>query len=322
MKLIIQIPCFNEEKTLPFTLKALPNYIKGIEKIETLIIDDGSSDSTAEVAKKCGVDHIIRFDSNRGLGQAFNFGIKKSVELGADIVVNTDADNQYRGSDIEKLVKPILEGKSDLVIGCRPIKHHPEFSFIKKLLQFTGSWVMRKISGANIPDAASGFRAFTKNACLRLNIHSNFSHCMETLIQASASNIRYSWVKIDVNPKQRESRLFKSILHYIWNSGKTILAVSFYYNPTRLFTFISIIFIFPSIIIGLRFIYLVYIQPFDGDRSYIPSLILLSILGGVSTVCLGLALIGEFFKVHRRINEQILFEIKSLSLNKNKYKDK
>ena len=318
MKLIIQIPCFNEEETLPITLKALPKSMRGIEKIECLIIDDGSSDRTSIVAKEYGVDHIFRFESNRGLGQAFDFGIKKAVELGADIVVNTDADNQYQGKDIEKLVQPILEGKSDIAIGCRPIKNHPEFSLIKKLFQFLGSWVMRKLSGANIPDAASGFRAFSKQACLRLNIHSKFSHCMETLIQAGAVDLRFSCVPIGINPKQRESRLFKSILHYIWNSGKTMLAVSLHYNPTRLFTFTSLIFLLPSLLIGLRFIYLVYVQPFDGNRSYIPSLILLAVLGGISTVFLGLALIGEFFKVHRRINEQILFEIKKITLNKNK----
>ena len=318
MKLIIQIPCFNESSSLPLTLRALPKEIKGIKKIETLIIDDGSTDGTSSVAQKHGVNHIYRFDANRGLGQAFDFGIRKAVELGADIVVNTDADNQYQADDIENLIRPIIESKSEIVIGCRLIKNHPEFSPLKKSLQFLGSWIMRKLSGTNIPDAASGFRAFSKHACLRLNIHSKFSHCMETLIQAGAAGITISWVPVNINPKQRESRLFKSISDYIWNSGKTILGVSLHYNPTRLFALSSLIFLIPSLLLGLRFLYLVYFIPFDSSRSYIPSLILLSILGGTGILFIALALIGEFFKVQRRFNEQVLYEIKKLNIKDRK----
>ena len=232
------------------------------------------------------MNHIFRFDANRGLGQAFDFGIRKAVELGADIVVNTDADNQYQADDIENLIRPIIESKSEIVIGCRPIKNHPEFSPLKKSLQFLGSWIMRKLSGTNIPDAASGFRAFSKHACLRLNIHSKFSHCMETLIQAGAAGITISWVPVNINPAKENPDFFKSISDYIWNSGKLFLVCLciitqlvyslFFFNLLILPSTRSRVFI-PSIFYTLI------------QADHIPSLILLSILGGGNPVhCTGL----------------------------------
>ncbi|MCP3965720.1 MAG: glycosyltransferase family 2 protein [Lentisphaerae bacterium] len=211
MKLIIQIPCFNEENTLAETIADLPKNIPGIDKIEVMVVDDGCTDGTVSVAKSLGVDHIVRLGTNRGLATAFWRGIEHAMDHGADILVNTDADNQYCGADIAKLVQPVIEDEADMVVGCRPIAKHPEFKFLKKMLQLFGSWTLRKISKTNVRDAASGFRAFSREMCQRIFIHSRFSYCMETLIQAGNSGCRVASVDIRVNPKTRESRLFKNI---------------------------------------------------------------------------------------------------------------
>ena len=219
MKLVIQIPCFNEEQTLPQTIHDLPQSIPGIDQIEILVVDDGSTDRTVEVARLCGAHHVLSLDTNRGLGRAFAMGLEKAMSLHADIVVNTDGDNQYVGADIAKLVEPILRHQADMVVGCRPIADHPEFSLLKKLLQSLGSWTLRSLSKTSVRDAASGFRAFSREACGRLVIYSRFSYCMETLIQAGNSHLRVDSVDIRVNPITRKSRLFKSLPEYLWKSG-------------------------------------------------------------------------------------------------------
>ncbi len=305
VKLIIQIPCFNEEKTLPATLHDLPSKIDGIDTIEYLVIDDGSKDNTVEVAKSNGVHHILSLGTNRGLATAFKLGIEHALSKGADIVVNTDADNQYFGGDIPKLIEPILAGKADLVVGCRPIADHPEFNGIKKVLQFVGSWTLRRISKTEVRDAASGFRAFSLETCQRIFIHSQFSYCMETLIQAGNSGLRVASVDIDVNPKTRESRLFKSIPEYIIKSGSTMLTMLILYRPGRFFASLANILLFISVLIGTRFLYYMYFVPeFSGGN--IQSLILLAVLATASFTLYSLAVVGELLKANRKILEDIL----------------
>ena len=309
MKLIIQIPCFNEEKTLPETINELPREVEGFDSVEFLIIDDGSTDKTFETAKKLGVDHIIQLGSNRGLATAFKFGIEYALEKGADVIVNTDGDNQYCGKDIPKLIRPIIEKKADMVVGCRPIKNHPEFALVKKFLQIFGSWTLRKISRTNIRDAASGFRAFSRETCQRLNILSQFSYTMESLIQAGNSGLRIKSVDIRINKKTRNSRLFRNVPEFIFKSTSTILMMFLLYRPGRFFTLFSSIFLIPSFFIGVRFLYLIT-QNSDPSRTYIPSLILLSILAWTGFLCIALGLIGIKIKSLRQVQNEILYLIR------------
>ena len=218
MKLIIQIPCYNEEDTLPATLADLPRTIEGIDVIETLIIDDGSSDRTAEVARLHGVDHVVRFAANRGLARAFAAGLDAALKLGADVIVNTDADHQYQGGDIPRLVRPILRREADMVIGSRDLKNIAHFSWIKKLLQRIGSSFVRTLSDTDIPDTTSGFRAYSRNAAMRLNVLSDFTYTLETIIQAGASGLAIASVPVSTNTTMRASRLFSSSGEYILRS--------------------------------------------------------------------------------------------------------
>jgi glycosyltransferase involved in cell wall biosynthesis len=307
MKLIIQIPCFNEEKTLPLVFADLPKEIPQINTIEYLVIDDGSTDNTIETAKGLGVHHIIQLGSNRGLAYAFSAGIKYALEVGADIVVNTDGDNQYYGGDIEKLVKPIIEGNSDIVVGCRPILKHKEFSPVKKLFQLLGSWVLRRISKTRVKDAPSGFRAFSREACYRFFIYSSFSYTMETLIQAGNSNLRVQSVDVSVNPKTRNSRLFKNIFEHIYRSAGTMLAMYILYRPGRFFFLIGTFFNSIGLALGIRYLYLVFVvaKP-DTDRTYLPSLILLAILAFWGIISYLIGILGELIKSIRRQNEELL----------------
>lgn len=308
MKLIIQIPCLNEEKTIAETIADLPLKIPSIDTIEYMIVDDGSTDRTIEVAKAAGAHHIVRLGSNRGLATAFRRGVEYALEHGADILVNTDADNQYYGPDIAKLVQPILAYEADLVIGCRPIIDHPEFSPVKKLLQLAGSWTLRHISKTTPRDAASGFRAFSRESLQRIFIYSHFSYCMETLIQAGNSGIRVASVDIQVNPKTRESRLFKSVPQYVKKSGGTMLAMFVLYRPGWFFVFCATPFIFGALFLGLRFIYLIYgIHTVQMGRTYIPSLVLLAVCSIIGTLLIALGIIGEILKAQRRIAEENLY---------------
>lgn len=312
MKLVIQIPSFNEEKTLPQTLQELPRSIPGIDEIEILVVDDGSTDRTAEVARACGAHQVLSLGSNRGLAYAFARGLERAVFLGADIVVNTDADNQYCGADIPKLIQPILEKHADLVVGCRPITGHPEFGLLKKGLQMLGSLVLRLISKTTVVDAASGFRAFSRETCKRLFIHSRFSYCMETLIQAGNSRLRVASVDIRVNPQTRSSRLYKSISEYLWKSGATMLAMFILYRPGRFFGLLASVCLAGAFTLGLRFIYLIYIiQPLTPTKIYhVPSLILAAILALSGVMLLALGIIGELIRSHRALTEEVLYQLR------------
>ena len=306
MKLFIQIPCFNEEKTLPNVIRDLPKQIDGIDEIEIMIVDDGSTDKTIEVARSLGIRHIVEHGSNRGLAMTFRHGSEYALAHGADILVNTDGDNQYCGADIGKLCRPILEGRADLVVGCRPIMGHAEFSPIKKLLQLAGSWTLRRISKTAVRDAASGFRAFSRETLQRIFIHSTFSYCMETLIQAGNTGIRVASVDIRVNPKTRESRLFKSIPQYIRKSGGTMLAMFILYRPGRFFMMVSLLFWLLSFGIGIRAVYLRWIGS-SLFRDHLPSLLLLVVSAVIAIMLDALAIIGELLKAQRHLTEEVLY---------------
>ena len=307
MKLIIQIPCFNEESTLPHTVGDLPKSIPGIDSIEIQVVDDGSTDRTAEVARQLGVDYIVRLGTNRGLAAAFTAGIRHATEQGADIVVNTDGDNQYRGTNIAKLVAPILNGHADFVVGCRPIIDHEEFGFVKKSLQLVGSWVLRRISRTRVRDAASGFRAFSRDACNRLFVHSKFSYCMETLIQAGNSGMRVESVDVGVNRKTRESRLFRSMPQYVAQQTITMLAMALLYRPLAFFNLLASPFFVAAFGLGVRYMYLKWgLYPEDPTRTFIPSLILLAVLSVLGTGLVLAGLVSSLFVAQRRLIETVL----------------
>jgi len=317
MKLVIQIPCFNEEQTLPQTIGDLPKSIPGIDQIEILVVDDGSTDRTAEVARSSGARHVLSLGTNRGLGRAFAMGLEKAVSLGADIVVNTDGDNQYVGADVAKLVEPILRRHADMVVGCRPIINHPEFSPLKKMLQLIGSWTLRLLSKTRVRDAASGFRAFSKEACNRLVIYSRFSHCMETLIQAGNSQLRVKSVDIRVNSNARQSRLFKSTPEYLWKSGATMVTMFVHYRPGLFFGLLSAVNFVSATFIGLRFLYNTYLAPPSAlHRTYIPSLILLAVLAILGVGLATLAIIANLLRGNRRLIEEILYRLRLLALER------
>lgn len=303
MKLIIQIPCYNEENTIAQTVSELPKEISGISSIEYLVIDDGSTDKTIETARQAGVHHVISNGSNRGLGFTFMEGVRFCLAHGADIVVNTDGDNQYCGADIPLLVQPILSKAADIVVGCRPIKDHQEFSPFKKMMQSLGSFTLRMISKTSVRDAASGFRAFSRDTCMRLNVYSRFSYCMETLIQAGTSNLKVCSVDIRVNPKTRESRLFSNAFEHIGKSGLTMLTMFILYRPGRFFFGLGSILMSMALILGLRFVYLVYIAEATLGRTYLPSLILLSVLATLGSLSFIVGVLGEVLKFNRIISE-------------------
>ena len=240
MKLIIQIPCYNEEKTLTIALDALPKHIEGIDQIEYLIINDGSKDNTVQVARDWGVHYVVNFKKNKGLAKGFMAGLDACLRNGADIIVNTDADNQYCAEDIEKLVRPILEGKTDIVIGARPIDQTEHFSFLKKKLQHLGSFVVRKASKSDIPDAPSGFRAYSREAAMRLNVVNEYTYTLETIVQAGRSKIAMESVPIRTNEELRPSRLFNSMFGYVKKSMVTIFRAFMMYKPMKYFTWGSV----------------------------------------------------------------------------------
>src|SRR5574341_36508 len=243
MKLIIQIPCYNEEATLPLTVQDLPDRIPNVDCVELLVIDDGSADGTIRVAQTLGVHHIVRLPRHVGLAAAFAAGLEASLARGADIIVNTDADNQYRGENIPRLIQPILEGRAEIVIGDRRVGQLAHFSPGKRLLQRVGRWVVQAASGVRIPDAASGFRAYSREAALRMTVMSSYSYTLETLIQAGAWQIPMTYVPVSVNPQTRQSRLIRSLPHYLLNSAITIIRAYTMYQPLRVFLTISALFV-------------------------------------------------------------------------------
>lgn len=306
MKLVIQIPCLNEEENLPQTLADLPRELPGIDSIEILVIDDGSTDRTVEVAKEHGADHVLSLITNRGLATAWARGVAYALSIGADMVVNTDADNQYCGEDIAKLVQPVVTGKAEIVVGSRPVIDHPEFGLVKKALQLLGSWTLRKLSQTAVPDAASGFRCFSREACQRLFVYSKFSYCMETLIQAGNTGMRVVSVSIRVNPKTRESRLFRSIPQYVYKQATTMLSLFVLYRPGMLFFGSSLVFFGIALMLGLRFLALTYWLEPDFGRTYLPSLVLLTVCATMGTILGFLAVVGQLLKAIRMQLEAVI----------------
>ena len=307
MKLIIQIPCYNEEATLPITLNALPKQISGIDEIEILVIDDGSTDKTVEVAKANGVQHIVSMPHNCGLAKAFVAGINGALAQGADIIVNTDADNQYCADDIEKLVRPILNKEADIVIGTRPVSNISHFSLLKKALQKLGSWVMRRVSSTQVEDAPSGFRAFSRSAALQINIFDNYTYTLETIIQARAKGLQLVCVPINVNPDLRKSKLVRNMFDYIKRSVFTMLRMFIIYRPFRFFSILASLFFISGLLIGLRFL---YFYMFSHGSGHIQSLILAAILI-ITSVQIGvIAILSELFSINRKLLEDIQRRIK------------
>lgn len=309
MKLIIQIPCYNEAETLEIALNDLPKKIDGIDEIEYLIINDGSRDDTVKVAKNWGVHYVVNFKKNKGLAKGFMAGIDACLRNGADIIVNTDADNQYNGEDIEKLVRPILEEKADIVIGERPIDDTAHFSPLKKKLQHFGSWTVRVASKTDIPDAPSGFRAYSRDAAMRLNVTNEYTYTLETIIQAGRNKIAMESVPIRTNPELRKSRLFSSMFGYVKRSMVTIVRSFMMYKPLRFFTLIGSLFLVVGVALGIRF--LVYFC-LGAGAGHIQSLILASTLSmmGFMTVIIGLQ--ADIIAANRKLLEDIQFHVRKL----------
>ncbi len=314
MKLIIQIPCYNEAETLEVTLNDLPKHIDGIDTIEYLIINDGSADNTVEVARKWGVHHVVSFTRNKGLARGFMAGLDACCKLGADIIVNTDADNQYCGADIETIVRPILEGRADIVIGERPIDEIEHFSPLKKKLQHLGSWVVQKASNTKIPDAPSGFRAYTREAAMRMNVINEYTYTLETIVQAGRNKMAIMSVPIRTNPELRKSRLFKSMFGYVKKSMITIIRAFMMYRPMKFFMSIGMVLVLVGMAIGARFLYF-YIC--GSGSGHIQSLILASILIiiGVQTGVVGL--LGDIIAANRKLLEDVQYRLKCIE-NKDK----
>jgi glycosyltransferase involved in cell wall biosynthesis len=309
MKLIIQIPCLNEAETLEIALNDLPKQIDGIDEIEYLIINDGSTDNTVEVAKNWGVHHVVTFKKNKGLAKGFMAGLDACLRAGADIIVNTDADNQYVGEDIEKLVRPILEGKADIVIGERPIDDTEHFSPLKKKLQHIGSWTVRVASKSQIPDAPSGFRAYSRDAAMRLNVVNEYTYTLETIVQAGHEKMAMTSVPIRTNGELRESRLFNSMFGYIKKSMVTIVRSFMMYKPLKFFGSMGLIMFLIGLILGIRYIVFFFT---GGAAGHVQSLILSSTLMmlGCMTGIIGLQ--ADIIAANRKLLEDVQYHVRKL----------
>jgi glycosyltransferase involved in cell wall biosynthesis len=300
--LIIQIPCYNEEETLGTTLAQLPRNLPGIDKIEWLVVDDGSIDRTAAVAREKGADYVVSHTRNRGLARAFGTGLESCLDRGADIIVNMDADNQYCAECIEDLIRPIMDGSAEIVIGARPISQISGFSRIKKLFQKIGSWVVRLASGTDIPDAPSGFRAFSRNAAMHLRVYSRYTYTLETIIQAGQRGLDISWVPVRTNPVSRPSRLVRNIPSYMFRSAVTIIRIFVVYRPFRFFLLIGMLLLLAGAGVGARFLWY-YLM--GSGQGHIQSLILASILIGIGFQTVVVAFIADLLSVNRRLLEDI-----------------
>ncbi|MBO7473323.1 MAG: glycosyltransferase family 2 protein [Ruminococcus sp.] len=313
MKLIIQIPCYNEEETLELAYSDLPRHIDGIDTIEYLIINDGSKDGTVQRARELGFHHIVSFKRNKGLAKGFMAGIDACLHLGADIIVNTDADNQYCGADIEKIVRPILDEKADIVIGERPIDKTEHFSWKKKKFQHIGSWVVRVASGTDIPDAPSGFRAYSREAALRLNVVNEYTYTLETIIQAGNSKTAMTSVPIRTNPETRPSRLFSSMWRYMKRSSTVITRSFVMYKPLKFFMTIGFVLLLFGAVLGIRFLVLMAMGEGGG---HIQSLILTAILVmmGFQTITIGL--LGDTISANRKLLEDVQYRVRKMDCGK------
>lgn len=307
-KVIIQIPCYNEEKTLGIALDALPRQIPGVDAVEWLVIDDGSTDSTVEVARQHGADYVISLKRNRGLARAFVTGLDYAIRQGADIIVNTDADNQYCADDIPALVTPILEGRAEIVIGERPIDNIEHFSLIKKILQRVGSWAVRMASGTDIPDAPSGFRAMTRDAAMRMNVFDNYTYTLETIIQAGRKNMAITSVPIRTNPDLRPSRLVKSIPRYVQRSLFTMVRIFMTYRPFRFFAALGSFSIFLGLLPSIRFFYYYYMK--SGQAGYIQSLLFGILFLGTGCALIVIGLLADLIGINRQLLEDIRWRLR------------
>lgn len=310
MKVIIQIPCLNEEQTLPLVMATMPKHIPGVDVLEYLVIDDGSTDRTVEVAKSLGIHHIVRHARNMGLARSFRDGTDRALELGADIVVNTDGDNQYPQERIPDLIRPILDGQAEIVIADRQTRTIAHFSPAKKLLQRFGSWVVNKAAGTDIPDAASGFRAYSKNALLRLNIVTSFSYCMETTIQAGNKRIPIVSIPVKTNPKTRESRLFKNTWEHVLKSTTAIIRAYIMYRPYVVVGTLGTMLAVAGLIPFIRYIVLFIADKHPG--SHLQSLILGGALLMGAFLCLALSVIADLTRTNRVLQEEALEQLKAM----------
>jgi len=316
VRLVIQIPCFNEAETLPATLADLPRQVSGFDEVLWLVIDDGSSDGTAEVAKAHGVDAVVKLTQNKGLAVAFQVGLDAALQLGADVIVNTDADNQYSAANIPNLVEPITQGHADLVVGTRDITNHEEFSTLKKYLQKIGSWVVRQASATEVSDVTSGFRAYTKEAALQVNVVSQFTYTLETLIQAGRSDLAVVDIPISVNPTTRPSRLFRSKRQYVRRSAGTISRVYAMHQPLRVFNIPAVVFAVAGLILFGRFGWF-YLTA--GGEGHIQSLIVGAVCLLVAMQMLMLGLLADLLRSNRVISERVLRRVRNIELTLGDY---
>ncbi len=318
MKVIVQIPCYNEEQTLPLVMQDMPRSISGVEVLETLVIDDGSTDGTVEVARQLGVDHVVRHNGNKGLAAAFQTGLDACLRLGADIIVNTDGDNQYPQTMIPQLIAPIMRGEADMVVGDRQVRQIEHFSPVKKLLQVMGSWVVRQASGTPVPDAPSGFRAFSREAALRLNVITNYTYTLETIVQAGKKNIKIASVPVTTNNVTRPSRLVRGIFNYIKKSSATIVRIYALYEPLKVFfyigLFLMLIAAYGTISLLLRY----FFQEGQNFRQtferHTPTTIatLIALVFGFQIWLIGL--LADLIAASRRLTEETLYRVKRMEL--------
>ena len=304
MKLVIQIPCLNEEATLAVTLADLPRSLPGFDAIELLVIDDGSADRTSEVARAHGVHRVVRFPVRRGLARGFEAGLREALAMGADVIVNTDADNQYVGADVARLVEPIVAHRADMVVGTRPIDSIEHFSLMKKVLQRMGSRVVRALSAADVPDATSGFRAYSRDAALRLTVVTGFTYTLETLIQVSHKNIAIVHVPIRVNGKLRPSRLFRGTGAYVTRSLGTMIRVYLLYRPLRFFLSLAAVFGVGALVLFVRFLVLFFTTP--GQTGHVQSLVVAGALAMIAALFVSLGVLGDLTAMNRRLLDEVL----------------
>ncbi|MEM9163243.1 MAG: glycosyltransferase family 2 protein [Cyanobacteria bacterium P01_F01_bin.4] len=310
MKLIIQIPCYNEEATLGITLAELPRKVPGVDQVEWLIINDGSLDKTVDVAREWGVDHIVSFDHNQGLAKGFMAGLEACLKAGADIIVNTDADNQYNAKDIPKLIEPILDGSAEIVVGARPILEIKHFSPIKKVLQKMGSWAVRVASKTSVADAPSGFRALSRNAAMQLNVFNEYTYTLETIIQAGQKGMAVASVPIRTNGYLRPSRLVKSIASYVQRSLFTILRIFITYRPLSFFTLVGGVPMALGLLLGLRWMWLYLFLFEQTGRSHVPSLIFSAILILIGFQLWVIGLVADLMSVNRKLLEDVQLRLR------------
>jgi glycosyltransferase involved in cell wall biosynthesis len=314
MKLIIQIPCFNEEEQLPDTLSHLPREIEGFETVEWLIIDDGSSDGTIAAARNSGVDHIVRLTNHKGLAAGFQAGLDAGLKLGADVIVNTDADNQYEAADIPKLVAPILRGEADMVIGDRQIDSNEHFSYSKRRLQRLGSWVVRQASGTEVPDTTSGFRAYNREAALQMQVVSKFTYTLETIIQAGKLTVALDHVPVRTNAKTRESRLFPSIPAYIRRNGLSIFRIYSQYEPLRVFWSGAVVMGTLALAVFIRFLVFFIGSPHNAAKGHIQSLIAGAVLFNAAMLLGALGVIGDLLAAQRTLSQRTFERVRRIEL--------